>query len=111
LIYLNETFEVFRGFKIRSQVNGNVTYADDLVLLSKEGALLQGMTDSIHGTGRCYGMETNVEKLKVMKISRKPTAIQTTRAPGCATVCYAMIHNKDSCGNRRSKTLRTCTIF
>jgi hypothetical protein len=108
---LNETFEVFEGFKIGRQVNRNVKYADDLVGLSKNGALLQGMTESIHGTGRFYGMETNVEKIKVMRISRKPTAIQTTGTPGCATVCYAMIHNKNSCENRRSKTLGTCNFF
>ena len=38
-------------------------YADDLVLLAKEGTMLQGMIDSQVESGRCYGMEMNVEEL------------------------------------------------
>jgi len=37
-------------------------YADDLVLLSKTEAVLQGMTERLIEIGRCYGMEMNVEK-------------------------------------------------
>ena len=35
-------------------------YTDDAVLLAKEQSLLQGMTDKLIETGRCYGMEINV---------------------------------------------------
>jgi hypothetical protein len=66
-----------------------VKYADGLLLLAKKEALLQGMTESLHDFGRCYGMEMNVEKPKVMRISRQPSALQTTGIPRCATVCYA----------------------
>jgi hypothetical protein len=45
-----------------------VKYADDLVLLAKEGKVLQDMIDKIIEIGRCYGMEINVEKTKVMRI-------------------------------------------
>jgi len=45
-----------------------VKYADDLVLLAKEEKLLQDMTDKLIEIGRCYGMEMNVEKTKVMRI-------------------------------------------
>jgi len=48
-----------------------VKYADDLVLLAKEEKVLQDMIDKIIEIGRCYGMEINVEKTKVMRISRK----------------------------------------
>ena len=82
-------------------------YADDIVLLAKEEALLQGMTENLHEIGRCCGMETNVEKPKVMRISRQPSAIQTTGITRCATVCYATTRNKDGCGNRGPKILRT----
>jgi hypothetical protein len=53
-----------------------VKYADDLVLLAKEETVLQEMTEKLIATGRCYGMEMNVEKPKVMRISRQPPPIQ-----------------------------------
>ena len=37
-------------------------YAAGLVLLAKEEAVLQGMTERLIATGRCHGMEMNVEK-------------------------------------------------
>jgi hypothetical protein len=39
-----------------------VKYADDLVLLAKEEAMLQDMTERLSEIGRCYGMEINMEK-------------------------------------------------
>jgi hypothetical protein len=57
-------------FKI-GQVIRTVKYADDLVLLSKTEAMLQGMTERQIEIGRCYGMEMNMEKTKVMRISRQ----------------------------------------
>jgi hypothetical protein len=57
-------------FKI-GQVIRIVKYACDLVLLSKTEAVLQGMTERPIEIGRCYGMEMNVEKTKVMRISRQ----------------------------------------
>jgi len=52
-----------------------VKYADDLVLMVKEETVLQGMTDKLIETGRCYGMGMNVEKTKVMRISRQPSPV------------------------------------
>jgi len=40
-----------------------VKYAEDLVLLVKEGAILQGMIDTLVEIWRCYGMEMNEEKV------------------------------------------------
>ena len=34
--------------------------------------MLQDMIDKLIENGRCYGMEMNVEKTKVMRISRQP---------------------------------------
>jgi hypothetical protein len=45
-----------------------VDNADDLVLMAKEETVLQGMIDKLIDIGRCYGMEMNVEKTKVMII-------------------------------------------
>ena len=53
-------------------------YADDLVLMAKEETVLQGMIYKLIETGRYYGMEINVEKTKVMRISRQPSPITIT---------------------------------
>jgi len=45
------------------------------VLLAKEGKVLQGMIDKLIQIGRCYGMEMNVKKTKVMRNSRQPFPI------------------------------------
>jgi hypothetical protein len=58
-----EALEGSADFKIR-QVICTVKYADDLVLLAREGTVLQGMVDRLIETGRRYGMEMNVEKLR-----------------------------------------------
>ena len=50
-------------------------YADDLVLLAKEEKVLRDMIDKFIEIGRCYGMEMNVEKTKVMRISRQPSPV------------------------------------
>jgi hypothetical protein len=43
--------------------------------MAKEETVLQGMIDRLIEIGRCYGMEMNVEKTKVMRISRQPTPV------------------------------------
>jgi hypothetical protein len=43
-----------------------VKYADNLVLVAKEEALLQGRNERLNEIGRCYGMEMKVEKTQVM---------------------------------------------
>ena len=50
--------------------------ADELVLLAEVEVVLQGLTESLIEIGRCYGMEINVEKSKVLRISRSPSPIQ-----------------------------------
>jgi len=41
--------------------------------------VLQGMTDRLIGTGSCYGMDMNVGKYKLMRISRQPSPIQVMK--------------------------------
>jgi hypothetical protein len=48
-----------------------VKYTDDLELVTKEETVLQGVIDRLTKTERCYGMEMNVEKDKVMRISKQ----------------------------------------
>ena len=50
-------------------------YADELVLMAKEETVLQGMIDKLNETAIYYGMEMNVEKTKVMSISRQPSPV------------------------------------
>ena len=50
-------------------------YADDLVLIAKEETVLQVMINKLIEIGRCYVMEMNVEKTKVMRISRQPSPV------------------------------------
>jgi hypothetical protein len=68
--------EGFGDFKIGGQIIHTVKYAVDLVLLAKEEKVLQDMIDKLIEIGRCYGMEMNVEKTKVMRISRQPLPVK-----------------------------------
>ena len=65
-------------FKVGRQIIQTVKYADDLVLMAKEETVLQGMIDKLIETGWYYGMEINVEKTKIMKISRQPSPMTIT---------------------------------
>jgi len=71
-----EALEGFGDFKIGWQIIHAVKYADDLVLLAKEEKVLQDMIDKLIEIGRSYGMEMNVEKTKVMRISRQPFPVK-----------------------------------
>jgi hypothetical protein len=53
-----------------------VKYADDLVLLAEEEMELQEMIDKLIEIGSRYEMEMNVEKTKVMRISRQPFPVK-----------------------------------
>jgi hypothetical protein len=53
-----------------------VKYADDLLLLAKEEKVLQDMIDKLTEIGGCCGMEMNVGKNKVMRISREPLPVK-----------------------------------
>jgi hypothetical protein len=70
------TKEALGDFRIGGHIIHTVKYADELVLLAKEEKVLQDMIDKLIEIGRCYGMEMNVEKTKVMRISRKPLPVK-----------------------------------
>ena len=71
-----EALEGLGDFKIGGQIIHTVKYADDLVLLAKEEKVLQDMIDKLTETSGCYRMEMNVEKTKVMRISRQPFPVK-----------------------------------
>jgi hypothetical protein len=70
--------EGFGDFKIGGQIIHTMKYADELVLLAKEETMLQDMIDKLTEIGRFYGMEINVEKTKVMRISRQIFPVKIT---------------------------------
>jgi len=70
-----EALDGLGDFNIGRQIIQSVKYADDLVLMAKEETVLQGMINKLIKIGRCYDMEINVEKTKVMRISRQPTPV------------------------------------
>ena len=49
-------------FKIGEQIIHTVKHAEDLVLLAKEGKVIQDMNDKLIEIGRCCGMEMNVKR-------------------------------------------------
>jgi hypothetical protein len=53
-----------------------VKYAEDLVLLDKKEKVLQDMINKVLEIGGCYGMEMNVAKTIVIKISTQPFAVK-----------------------------------
>jgi len=71
-----EALEGLGDFKIGGQIIRTGKYADDLVLLAKEEKVLQDMIDKLIEIRRCYGMELNVEKTKIMRISRQPLPVK-----------------------------------
>jgi hypothetical protein len=73
---IKEALEEFGDFKIGGQIIHTVKYADDLVLLAKAEKVLQDIIIKLIEIGRCYGMEMNVEKTKVMRILIQPFPVK-----------------------------------
>ena len=71
----NEAVDGLGDFNIGRQIIQTVKYADDRVLIAKEDTVLQGMIDKLIESGRYCGMKMNVEKTKVMRISRRPSPV------------------------------------
>jgi hypothetical protein len=71
-----EALEGFGDLEIGGQIIHTVKYADDLVLLTEEEMVLHDIIDKAIDIGRCYGVEMNAEKTKVMRISRQPLPVK-----------------------------------
>ena len=79
--------EGFGDFKIGGQIIRTVKYADELVLLTKEGKMIQDITSILIEIGGCCGTEMNVEKNKTNENfktipSRNYDRTKTTRECG-----------------------------
>jgi len=64
------TVTVVTGFEV-----SNVEDSYCVFMVHDNHVLLQDMIDKLIEIGRCCGMEMNVEKTKVMKISRQPSPV------------------------------------
>jgi hypothetical protein len=53
-----------------------VTYTDNLEILAKRETVIQGTIDKIIEVVKCYGIEMNVEKSKLMSISGQRFPVQ-----------------------------------
>ena len=73
-----EALDGLGDFKVGGKIIQTVKCADELVLMAEEETVLQRMINKLIETGRYYGIETNVEKTKVMIISRHPSPITIT---------------------------------
>ena len=71
-----EALDGLGDLKTGGQIIHTVKYADDLVLLAKDEKVLQDMIDKQIEIRRCYGMEMNVAKTKVMRIWRQPFPVK-----------------------------------
>ena len=71
-----EALEGFGDFKITGQVIYTVKYAYDFVLLAKEKAVLQGMTEKLIEIVRWLWNGNELEKTIVMRVSRQSLPIQ-----------------------------------
>jgi hypothetical protein len=69
--FTKEALDGLGDFNIGGQIIQPVKYADDLVLMAKEEVVLQGIIDKLIEIGGCYGMEMNVEKTKILRISKQ----------------------------------------
>ena len=70
-----EALDGLGDFNIRGQIIQTVKYADDLVRMAEEETILKGMIDKLIEIRSCYGMEMNVEKTKVLRISRQTSPV------------------------------------
>jgi len=71
-----EVLERFGDFKLGRQVICNMKCVDDFMLLDKNETMLQGTTERLIRVGRCYEIEMNVERTKVMRIPRQLSSIR-----------------------------------
>ena len=46
------------------------------MVLAKEEMVLHGITDRLNEAGRCYGMEMNDNKSKMLRISKQPFPVE-----------------------------------
>jgi len=88
----------------------NIRYADDIVLMASSDAGLQELISQLNEVASDTGMQVNVKKTKVVKVSDDPTPVSVTirdeKAEEVHTFKYLVaIFNSDSA---QTRTKRGC---
>jgi len=79
--------KLWKGLETPKEEGKSFTQWDELMLLGKEETVLQDMIDKLIKIGRCYRMDKNVEKTKVMRISRQLFPVKNDDRPKTTREC------------------------
>ena len=63
-------------FKIGGKIINQVRFADETVIITKTQEQLQDMLNRLVDTGRKYGMEINIDKSQVMRVSSSNESLE-----------------------------------
>ena len=69
MFILNDIY-IIQPYKIGGTIINKVRFADDTAIIAKIQEELQDMVNRLVNTGRKYGMEINIDKSQVMRVSR-----------------------------------------
>ena len=73
---MKEALTVSGDFMIGGRIINKVRFADDTTIIAKTQEELQDMVNNLVDTGRKYGMEINIDKSQVMRVSRSNKSLQ-----------------------------------
>ena len=73
---MKEALAEVGDFKIGARNINEVRFADDVAIIAKTQEELQDMMNSLVDTGRKYGIEINIDKSQVMRVSRSNESLQ-----------------------------------
>ena len=73
---MKEALTEVGDFKIGGRIINKVRFADDTAITAKTQEELQDMVNRLVDTGRKHGMEINVDKSQVMRVSKSNESLQ-----------------------------------
>ena len=73
---MKEALTEVGDFKIGGRIINKVRFADDKAIIAKTQEELQDMVNRLVNTGRKCGMEINIDKSQVMRVSRSNESLQ-----------------------------------
>ena len=73
---MKEALAKVGDFKIRGRIINKVRFQDDMTIIAKTQEELQDMVNRLVDTGRKYGMEININKSRVMRVSKSSESLQ-----------------------------------
>ena len=73
---MKEALAEVGDFKIGGKIINKVRFTDDMAIIAKTQEELQDMVNRLVDTGRKYGMEINIDKSQVTRVSRSNESLQ-----------------------------------